>query len=201
MAASATNSMGADYSSTRRTSAASPTHSVEFRGLPPNYLGTFQALDAMRLAVLGAMPPDFSGYADSFNKGVADAICNGAVGLDTRPDSAQIAALFDFVSHSLAYVPHPFNQQVVQDCRRTIEIGSGDCVSKSVCLATLLACQGIRSRFVVQNDGDEFFHVYVEALTPSGWMALDPVATDEAQGWTQPLPDGGFQTTWEIFGV
>lgn len=187
---------GVDLSSQPRYASAAHPFSVEYRPLADSSQGTYQALDAMRLAVLGALPPDFSGYSDGYNKRAADAICASV--RDTH-DRAQIAALFDFVAHDLAYVPHPENFQIVQDCRRTLQIRSGDCVSKSVCLATLLACRGVRSRFVAQNDGAEFFHVYVEALTPEGWLALDPVADSEPIGWTQPLPDRGFETTWEIF--
>lgn len=186
---------GHDYSSSTRRPSAAAHHTIEYRPLAGGSLGTFQSLDAMRAAVLGHMPPDFSGYRDGYNKSAADAIC--AHGPDTRP--AQMAALFDFVARSLVYTPHPFNQQTIQDCRRTLEIGEGDCVSKSVCLATLLACLGIRPRFVAQCDGAEFTHVYVEALGHGGWLALDPVAADQPAGWTQPLNDGGFETTWEIF--
>lgn len=160
--------------------------------------GTFQSLDAMKQAVVYGLPPEYSNYQDPLVIRAARSICAGTSGQDAK---AQIAALFDFVSHQLKYEPHPFNQQVVQDCKRTIEIGSGDCVSKSVCLSTLLACLGHISRFVAQcSDGEDFSHVYVEALIDDEtWLALDPVAEDQPMGWSQPLPDGGFETTWEVF--
>lgn len=177
------------------------THSnptIEYRPLAEGSEGTFQSLDAMKAAVLGQMPPDYSGYLDEWNRQAAEKICAKLSGRDPR---AQIAALCNYVTHSIKYVPHPLNQQRVQDCRRTLEIGSGDCVSKSVCLATLLACLGHVSRFVAQcPDGDSYSHVYVECqLADGNYLALDPVAEDKQIGWSQPLPDGGFETSWSIF--
>jgi transglutaminase-like putative cysteine protease len=170
---------------------------IEYRPLAEGSLGTFQSLDAMKASVLGGVPPDYSGYLDEWNRGAAEKICAGVPGQDDR---AQIGALFNYVAHSIKYVPHPLNQQRVQDCRRTLEIGSGDCVSKSVCLATLLACLGHTSRFVAQClDSDSYSHVYVECQTVEGWLALDCVAEDKPIGWFQPVPDGGFETTWPIF--
>lgn len=190
---SATIETGFGYSPTR-----APAATFEYRPLAEGSEGTFQALDAMRDAVLGQIPPDHSGYMDEFNRRAAENICAGVSG---QSDRAQIAALFDYVTHTIKYVPHPLNQQRVQDCRRTLELVSGDCVSKSVCLATLLACLGYESRFVVQClDGDSYSHVYIECQLENGaWLALDCVAEDKPIGWRQPLPDGGFETTWRIF--
>ncbi len=163
--------------------------------------GTFQTLEAMAQAVRGEIPPDFSGYLDEFNIRAARDICawGSSPGHNTQ---RQIAALFNYCSRKIYYLEHPINQQVCQDARRTLELGTGDCVSLSVCLATLLACLGYHSRFVAQClDGEDFSHVYVEVLTPnSNWLALDPVARDKPMGWRQAKPDGGFETTWLIFG-
>jgi len=161
--------------------------------------GTFQTLDAMARAVRGEIPPDYSGVEDEFNISAAHRICALSPDHNQR---AQIAALFDFCVHKINYLEHPINQQVCQDARRTIEIGSGDCVSKSVLLATLLACLGYQSQFVAQClDGDDYSHVYCEVLLSDGtWLALDPVASDKPMGWRQPKLDGGFETSWPIFG-
>jgi hypothetical protein len=172
--------------------AASP-YTVDLIPLAEGAAGTCQSLEAMARAVRGEIAPDFSGWQDSFNQRAASRLCAGYLGGDLN---REIAALFDFCAHSLTYVPHPMNCQIVQDCRRTIEIGSGDCVSLSVCLATLLACRGRKSIFVAQFvDGEEASHVYVEC---SG-LALDPVASDQPMGWRQPLEDGGFELPYEIF--
>jgi transglutaminase-like putative cysteine protease len=161
--------------------------------------GTFQSLDAMAAAVRGEIPPDFSGYQDEANRRAVEQIVSRVAGQDAR---GEIDACFRFVRDHLTYRNHPLNQQRVQDCQRTLQLGSGDCVSKSVCLATLLACLGYEVRFVAQcPDGQDYSHVYVEARDDQTgeWIALDPVAEDEPMGWFQRLPDGGFETTWPIF--
>jgi hypothetical protein len=176
----------------------SSDHSFALLNLDSGAEGTFQALAIMGACVRGECPPDFSGYQDENNRQVAERIVRNVPGQDS---AGEIRALFDYVRDRITYRKHPINQQRVQDCRRTLELRSGDCVSKSVCLATLLAALGYESRFVAQSpDGENFTHVYVEVLTDAGeWQALDPVAEGHPMGWTQTLPDGGFETPWQIF--
>jgi transglutaminase-like putative cysteine protease len=176
--------------------AASP--SIEYRALLDGDAGTFQTLDAMKAAVLGRIGPDYSGYQDPFNIRAARSICAGA---PDQSERARIVALFNWVINNITYEPHPINQQTLQDARRTLELKRGDCVSLSVLLATLLACQGIPSRFAAQwVDGESASHVYVEVFLPRGeLLALDAVAKDQPIGWRQQTLDGGFETPWEIF--
>lgn len=193
--AMADNSPNLDSIVRAGTSFSSPT--VSFHHLPQGAEGTFASLHWMASCVMGECPPDFSGYQDEWNRQAAEQITASVKGQDSN---GEIAALFSFVKDRIKYLQHPLNQQRVQDCRRTIEIGSGDCVSKSVCLATLLAALGHLPRFVAQSvDGEEYTHVYVEVLVGNQWLGLDPVAEDKPMGWTQALPDGGFETTWQIF--
>jgi len=161
--------------------------------LPSGTAGTFATLEAMSQCVRGEVPPDFSGYDDPWVRQCAEQITFGS--------SNDLQSVFGFVTEWIEYVPHPINAQVVQDCRRTIEIGSGDCVSMSVCVATLLASLGYQVRFVAQfpNDETQYSHVYTECFDRGRWIAIDSVAKDRPLGWSQNLPDGGFETTWEIF--
>lgn len=173
------------------------SHSIEYRSLPDGDAGTFETLDAMKACVLGQVPPDYSGYRDGFNCRVAADICATTPG---HAAMSQVAALFDFVAHKITYEPHPIDQQVCQDARRTIELGSGDCVSLSVCLATLLACLGYQPYFIAQwLDGESASHVYVGLKLNGEELRLDPVASDKPMGWSQELLDGGFEVAWEIF--
>jgi len=160
--------------------------------------GTFQALDAMARAVRGEISPDFSGYRDAHNAAAALGI--------GRESINPAVALFRYVRDQIAYVDHPMSVQVVKDCQRTLESGEGDCVSKSVCLATLLASLGIEPRFVAQaRDGANYDHVYVEAYLSGQWVALDPTADGKDGrplgdvGWSQQLPSGGIETSYPIF--
>lgn len=177
-----------------------PVHSapaVSYIPLPDGDGATFITLDAMKDAVLGRVGPDYSGYQDSFVCRVAADICAQTPGYSNR---ARVAALFNYVAHKITYEPHPLNQQTLQDARRTIEIGSGDCVSLSVLLATLLACLGHRPYFIAQwLDGEEASHVYVGLRLDGEELRLDPVASDKSMGWSQPTLDGGFEIQWSIF--
>lgn len=178
-------------------SAPAVSHSIEYRALPDGDGATFITLDAMKDAVLGRVGPDYSGYQDSLVCRATHNICGKSPGLSTR---SQIVALFNFVTHQIKYEPHPLNQQTLQDARRTIEIGSGDCVSKSVLLATLLACFGHRPYFIAQwVNGEEASHVYVALNLDGEELRLDPVASDKPMGWSQQTLDGGFEIVWEIF--
>lgn len=161
--------------------------------------GTYQTLDAMAACVRGECPPDFSGCHDEWIRRKAEDLVRNVPGQNAE---GEVRALFNFVKDKITYRKHPINQQRLQDCRRTLDAGSGDCVSKSVCLATLLAALGYEPRFVAQcpnDEDDEYTHVYVEVLMPSGWLPLDPVAERQPMGWTQPLSDTGHETIQIIF--
>lgn len=175
-------------------------------GLADGVLGTLQSLEGMAQAVRGEIEPDYSGYRDPFNVRAAWEIRRGQK-TNLRSEES-LAALFRFVRDSICYLDHPPNKQRVQDCKRTLLIGTGDCVSKSVCLSTLAAACGIKTRFVSQClNGKDFVHVYVEAWEPRtrAIIALDPTADGQEgrafgeMGWRQSIPDGGFETPYDIF--
>lgn len=166
--------------------------------------GTFEALSLMRAAVRGEAPPDYSGYQDAWiKKFVSDLLAGRA-----KPGTIEaIYVIFFFVRDQIEYFDHPNEEQVVQDARRTIELGHGDCVSQSVLLATLLAAAGIKSQFVVQMPSIEegYSHVYVEALLNGQAISLDPIADAKqgrplgSPGWSQLIPDGGMETSIPLF--
>jgi hypothetical protein len=147
----------------------------------------------MAACVRGEIPPDFCGYNSKYSVRAAASLCDQS----GEHMGSDVAALFDYCAHSLRYIPHPPDQQVIQDAQRTIEAGGGDCVSLSVLLATLLAARGYRPHFVAQwtSDTEQYSHVYCEL----GELALDPVASNYPMGWRQPLPDGAFETPFSIF--
>lgn len=166
--------------------------SIQNFGMFQDVNGTFQALDLMASCVRGEVGPDYSGFRDPWIKELVDSLM-GDEGID---------GLFYFVRDRIAYTVHPTNIQRVQDCRRTIELGSGDCVSQSLCFATMAAAAGVWPKFVAQStDGDQFDHVYVEI----DGVAYDPIADGKqgrelaSPGWRQKLPESGLETEQEIF--
>jgi transglutaminase-like putative cysteine protease len=192
-----------DLALASRRNAANPL-SIEYEALPNGTDGTNRTLDVMREAVLGYLAPDYSGYQSPDIQQAALQISE--LGAGHMPYGA-VTALFDFCRDEILYIDHPWNLQIVQDAKRTLQLRRGDCVSKSVCLATLLACLGYISRFVAQcPDGVGFDHVYVELDTgQSQWLSLDPTGDGRdgrplaSIGWFRRLPDVGCETTKAIF--
>lgn len=159
----------------------------------------------MRSAVRGEGAPDYSGYRDPWIKEFVNRILQNAHAKRGSIDGAY--AIFYFVRDIIDYFDHPASEQVVQDARRTIEIGHGDCVSQSVLLATLLTAAGYCSRFAVQMSSisDGYNHVYIDLIYDDQIIALDPIADSKegrplgSPGWSQLIPDGGFETTFMVF--
>jgi transglutaminase-like putative cysteine protease len=187
----------AEYHNTTLTTR--PTVSTTLKPLSEGTTGTFEALAAMRQAVTLGLPPEYVSFRDGSIARAAAEICGQSADC--------VVAVYVFCRDDIAYVDHPWHMQVVQDARRTLMLGTGDCVSKSVLLSTLLASLGVTSRFVTQASTavGGFDHVYVEALVSGSWLALDATADGRdgrpygSPGWTQRLEDGGFEMSFEIF--
>jgi len=158
--------------------------------LQPGRDGVFQTAEMMAACVRGEVGPDHNGFQSPAVAKLGREIESIFYG-QSFPQ-----AVFNYAQFCLSYVEHPFDLQVVQDCIATAEQGSGDCVSFSVFIATLLASRKIPVCFVFQDvTGEEYTHVYCEALINHKLIALDAVSK-EAMGWRQPLQATGFETTW-----
>src|SRR5262245_16654563 len=110
----------------------------------------------------------------------------------------EIRALFEYCRDQVVYRRDPVEQERVQDAPRTLFVyGSGDCDDKCVCLATLLASLGHRSRFKVIGKRGSYSHVYLEVRHPrGGWIPLDPTPEQSGPGWEAKGYDAA---TYEIF--
>src|SRR5215471_6320947 len=104
------------------------TPQVTYKDLSDGTQGTLQSLGAMRQAVLNGLPPEYIGYQDP-------AIRRNALAIGANSPEAPYVALYRFVRDRIQYVDHPWSMQVVQDAPRTLQMLTGDCVSKSVLLA------------------------------------------------------------------
>lgn len=111
----------------------------------------------------------------------------------------EIRALFRYCRDQITYRKDPVENEWVQDAARTLHVfGTGDCDDKVVCLATLLATLGHKSRFVIiGRRPDQFSHVYLEVQTaPDKWVPLDPTPERAPAGWEAR---GLYRETFEIF--
>lgn len=97
----------------------------------------------------------------------------------------EVQALFSFVRDRITYRRDPLTTEYVQDTRRTLESGVGDCDCKVVALCSLLQSLGHRTRFIViGHSQDQLSHVYCEVLTKEhGWLPLDPTNERAQAGW------------------
>lgn len=98
--------------------------------------------------------------------------------------SGEAKKLFDYTRSKIIYRRAPYGTQLVSDARRTLKMGVGDCAMKSVLLATLLACIGHPSRFVVLSyDGQDYQHVCIETWLNGEWVPMDPTPELAQMGW------------------
>lgn len=111
-----------------------------------------------------------------------------AGGVTGHDFDGEVQALFAYVRDRITYRRDPVAVEMVCDARRTLERGAGDCDDKVVLLCSLLAVTGHTSRFVCGGDEpDDFLHVWCEAETKGGWVALDPTKEDAPPGWQHPF--------------
>lgn len=181
-----------------------PSYTITFRGLSPGVAGTEETLAIMAAAVRGELEPDHSGFRDEYIRSCAASITSATTGHDVLGD---LHALFNFVRDKIKYLRDPVDLERVQDAKRTLQLGTGDCDDKCVLLATLLASIGYLPRFTVQSQNSiDFDHVYVEVLDDQdqagAWIPLDPTADGlngtprGFPGWRHPAP---IEWTYEIF--
>lgn len=161
--------------------------------LSPGDKGIFETLEKMAACVRGEVGPDFAGFQNPEVIQAANAISFFSI------FNLPAIEIFEFCQFQIRFKLHPPKIQFVQDALFTLLHRVGDCVSKSVCLATLLAAISIPVSFVVQNPtGREYTHVYCQAEIDGRTMSLDACAQNAA-GWRQQLPSGGFEKTFSIF--
>jgi transglutaminase-like putative cysteine protease len=163
-------------------SSPSPTYAT-LQGLPDGELGTAETLSVMRDVVRAAVRDPKQVVREA-----ALQILNAA-GVPQRKWVREIQALHAFVRDTIQYVTHPQGVQIVQEPAKTLEYGRGNCVDKSVLLASLLEALGHPSQFVAlvirgQQNG-QFSHVIVETKNGPNWMPLETILSVPA-GWYPP---------------
>lgn len=101
--------------------------------------------------------------------------------------ACEVRALHGFVRDSIRYVQDINGVETVQEPRKTLEYGAGDCDDKSTLLAAMLESIGHPSRFMaIGFEPGIFSHVYVETRIGANWIPLETTEPVEA-GW-EPDP-------------
>src|ERR1041385_7118940 len=100
----------------------------------------------------------------------------------------EVLTLFEY-AQQIRFVRDPIDVERVGDGLTTVAQGQGDCVDKSILLASLLGSVGHLTRGEILNfNGDVaahgFDHFYLEVQRPDGtWQALDPTPENVPPGW------------------
>lgn len=112
--------------------------------------------------------------------------------------SCEIQALFRYCRDQIVYRRDPVEVEWLQDAERTLDVfGTGDCDDKVVCLASLLAVLGHKSRFVcIGKDSVNYSHVYLEVESNGRYVALDPTPEEAPAGWEARSPHRAVYEIW-----
>lgn len=110
------------------------------------------------------------------------------VGVPTRDQRGEVAAIFDYVRGSVRYVRDPVGLESVADPATVLRRMVGDCDDKSTLLAAMLESVGYPCRFVMAGyDGGDFSHVYLQCHFSGDWHDLDATELGPV-GYAPPFP-------------
>lgn len=110
--------------------------------------------------------------------GKAGAYCAKLAQALTGADQVQTCYnIWKFWKQNVKYVEDPDGQQFIKSPAYLYEVGEGDCKSYSVAIASCLKHLGIpyAYRFITQEAGKPFHHVYIVAHTNKGTVLIDCV--------------------------
>lgn len=119
--------------------------------------------------------------------------------------AGEINACLAYCRDQIRYTRDPVDLERIADAWTTIETRAGDCKSKSVLLATMLAILGREPFFMVLSQEPytrspqwQFGHVYVGVMFPPGtFLPLDPTPETSKPGWQG---EAFVRMRWNIFG-
>lgn len=150
--------------------------SYEVRGLLPGKQGTEQTLAEMAKIV----------RRDSIDPGLVALSRKIVSGVAPHDERGEVQAVYDYVKRAIRYVQDPADTEWVQDTRRSLDFGAGDCDDKATALASLLGAIGYLCRFAVCSyEADplaQYDHVWVQAPINGQYVDLD-ASEDEYVGW------------------
>lgn len=103
-----------------------------------------------------------------------------------RDLKCEIATIHAFVLSRVRFIQDPTRREVISTPLKMIDDiedkgrTSGDCDELATLEAALLAAAGIRPRFRFGGEGEEIYHVWVQAQFGEAWVDLEPSGYLEA---------------------
>lgn len=153
-------------------------YQYKIKTIPDGLAGTRATVANMRTLVkAGTENPEIRRLATEIVKEVPE-----------KNRAAEAAALLDYVKTAVRYTRDPVELELLTPPEKLIQVGHGDCDDMAILLASLLRAIGIKSRFALISTrrSGPYQHIFVEAQTSRGWMALDPTVKEKPPGWSPP---------------
>lgn len=110
---------------------------------------------------------------------------------------------FEYTRNNVRYTLDPYEVELFQTAKRSLQLGIGDCDDQTILLGSLLACVGfpVRLRVIGMKGSDQFQHIYLLAglppTNPAKWKPLDPSRPERA-GWELPASQRGLLQDFDV---
>lgn len=104
---------------------------------------------------------------------------------------AEVEAIFEFVRRNVRYTLDPYDLELFQRARRSLENRTADCDDQVILSGALLQAVGYPIRLVIIDTGKGgyshiYLHVGVPPMNPNKWIPFDLTAVNEPLGWEVP---------------
>ena len=130
-------------------------------------------------------------------------VADGQWNVKERDWRGEVAAMYEYVRNNARYTHDPFEVELFQRPRRTLENKIGDCDDLTILLASLLQCVGysVRVRVIGMKGSRVFQHIYLlvglPPTNPAEWMPVDP-SMAEGIDWEYPREKVGLSRDYDI---
>lgn len=123
--------------------------------------------------------------------GILNQRCGDQWCIPEKDWKAEVEAIFNWVRTNVRYTLDPWELELFQRARRSIENGTADCDDQVILAGALLQSVGYPLRLVVVDTGHGgyshiYLHVGTPPMNPKKWISFDLTATTEPFGWEVP---------------
>jgi len=104
---------------------------------------------------------------------------------------AEVEAIFLWIRNNVRYTLDPWELELFQKARRSLENRTADCDDQVILAGAMLQVVGYPIRLIVVDTGKGgYSHIYLSVglppLDPKKWLPFDLTATTEPLGWEVP---------------
>ncbi len=104
---------------------------------------------------------------------------------------SEVEAIFMYVRRNVRYTLDPWELELFQKARRSLENKTADCDDQVILAGAMLQAVGYPLRLIVVDTGKGgYSHIYMSVglppMNPKKWLPFDLTATTEPLGWEVP---------------